>query len=157
MLVPKSPIYLQHPPGGGSPGCLERVWNFWDTTSGRCGCSSGGVKGGGMRSASLARVDAAPWACSGRSAAVCHGGDLRPGGHLTSASWVIYDRSLWKKVLQPLRGVLLLAERVGAGDRKQPEEYASSLPCLGTSRRGQKTHTHTPPTCITVAHFSMIT
>lgn len=55
-----------------------------------------GVKGGGMRSVSEARVDAAPWACSGHSAVICIGGDLRPGDHLRLLGylrWIFLEKS----------------------------------------------------------------
>lgn len=137
MLISKSPICLQHTLGGGSPGSTNR----------RCGYSSGGLRAVG-------------WGLRPRQ------GWTRLPGHaraiqllfvsvviyalvIISACWVIYDWCLWKKVLQPLIGVLLLAKLVGAGDRKQPEEYASSLLRFRTSSWRQKK----TPTCITVAHF----
>lgn len=77
MSISKSPLCFQHTLGGGGQGQLRRV------------------RGGGMRSAS--KVDAAPWSCSGHSAAVVL--VVIYVLVIISARCIIYNESFWKKVL----------------------------------------------------------
>lgn len=145
-LISKSPIFFQHPPRGGSPGCPELVSSFWDGTNRRCTHGWGGLRAVGWGLCLRRGWTRLP----GRARAIQLLFVLVVIYALViiSGCWVIYDGSFWKKVLQPLISVLLLAKHGGVGDKKTTGGVRQQF----TMSQDFKLRTKKTP-CITRAHF----